>query len=123
MDSLKPLLSRDAILVPRALKREIVAVPEFGGTVIIQELTAAERDAFEASCVKRKGKQTSVDAANIRAKLVVQAARDESGARLFADTDVEALGGLSATAINRLFEVASRLSGLGDADVEELAGN
>lgn len=123
MESIKQALSRDAILAPRELKRETVAVPEFDGTVVIQELTATERDAFEASCVKRKGKKTETDATNFRAKLVVQSARDETGARLFADTDVDAIGKLSASAINRLFEVACRLSGLTDTEVEELAGN
>lgn len=119
----KKALTRDAILAPRALKRETVDVPELGGTVVIQELTAAERDAFEASCVKRKGKKTEPDITNIRAKLVVQAARDEAGARLFTDQDAAAIGALPASTVNRLFEVASRLSGLTEEDVEELEGN
>jgi hypothetical protein len=36
---------------------------------------------------------------------------------------VEALGKKSAAALNRVFEVAQRLSGITDDDVEELAKN
>ena len=117
-------LTRDAILAKRALKQETVDVPEWGGAVIVQELTGAERDAFEASCVQKRGKRSyDTNFANLRAKLVVQCVRSLDGSRLFGDSDAEAVGQLSASALNRLFEAAQRLSGMTNEDVEELAGN
>lgn len=123
MESTNKALSREELLAPRTLKREVIEVPELGGTVIVSELSATERDAFEASCIKRKGKKTEPDLVNLRAKLLAQALRDATGARLFADTDVPAIGQWPASAANPLFEVAMRLSGLNEGDVEELAGN
>ena len=114
---------REAILAPRALKRETVHVPEWDVDVVVQELTAAERDAFEASCLTRKGKKMEPNTANLRAKLIVQTLRKEDGTRIFGDGDVDEVGKLSAAAVNRLFEVASRLSGLTEEDVEELEKN
>ena len=37
--------------------------------------------------------------------------------------DVKALGKKSSLALNRVFEVAQRLNGLTERDMEELAGN
>jgi hypothetical protein len=60
---------------------------------------------------------------NIRAKLVALTVVDEDGNRIFSDEDAEALGKKSAAALDRIFAVAQRLSGLRPEDVEELAGN
>lgn len=120
---MRAALTREVILAQKSLKQETVDVPEWGGTVLVQELTGAERDAFEASNLKKKGKSVEVNTANIRAKLVVLAARAPDGSRLFTDADVEAIGGLGAGPVSRVFAVAARLSGITEEDVEELAGN
>jgi hypothetical protein len=46
---------------------------------------------------------------------------DEDGKRVFTEAEVKALGAKSARALDRLFDTARRLSGLGDEDVETLA--
>lgn len=117
------LLSRETILQAQDLPMERVPVPEWGGEVIVRGLTAAERDQFEQSIVETRGKNTKVNLRNIRAKLVVLCCVDEQGNRIFCDEDAEVLGRKSAVALNRVFEVAQRLSGLRPEDVEELAGN
>lgn len=117
------VLNRDAILQANDLPTERVEVPEWDGEVIVRGLTAAERDQFEQSIVETRGKDTRVNLRNIRAKLVALTVVDEEGNRIFRDEDVELLGRKSATAINRIFEVAQRLSGLRPEDVDELAGN
>jgi hypothetical protein len=89
----------------------------------VRALTGAERDAFEASVVEQRGKSTKMNLRNIRAKLVALTIVDEEGTRLFLDADVKLLGQKSAAALDKLFEVAQRLSGLRDEDVEELAKN
>jgi len=117
------ILTRDAILQAEDLPRELVEVPEWGGCVYVRTLTGTERDAFEASVVEQRGKSTKMNLRNIRAKLVALTVVDEEGNRIFSDADVGQLGKKSAVVLDRLFEVAQRLSGLKDEDVEELAKN
>lgn len=116
-------LSRDDILKAEDLEREVVEVPEWHGSVIVRALNGRERDDYEASCVQQRGKSMVRNLVNIRAKLVVRSVVDENGERVFTDQDANALGLKSAAALDRLFEVAAKLSRLSDEDVEELAGN
>lgn len=125
------ILSKEAILSADDLEKELVEVPEWGGAVYVRALTGAERDAFEQSMVEmrtvRQGRRQEtvreMRLQNIRARLCALTICDEEGNRLFTDADVQALGRKSASALNRVFQVAQRLSGLTDEDVEELAGN
>lgn len=117
------LLGREAILGASDIVSEDVAVPEWGGTVRVKGLTAAQRDAFEQSSLTGKGKNQSLNFANLRSRLLVLTVVDESGEQLFIHGDVVELGKKSAAAVDRVFEVASRLSGIGDDDIEELTGN
>ena len=114
------LLSRADLLAACVLPREVVKVPELGGEVIVQGMSGAQRDAWEASLVEGRGKKRHMNTANIRAKLVAQCCVDEHGHRLFTDEDVEALGTARVDVLNRLFGVAQRLSGVSDEDVDEL---
>ena len=113
-------LSREQILDADDLRTQEVDVPEWGGTVILRELRGRERDAFEEGSLD---KQRNVSMTNMRARLVALSAIDEEGERLFTAKDAEALGAKSATALNRCFEAACRLSGITEADVETLEGN
>ena len=115
------LLSRDAILAADDLPKELVALPEWGGEVYVRALTGAERDRFEAAMIEQKGKHQTVNMEMIRARLASMTICDEQGKRLFTDGDVRGLAGKSAAALNRVFEVARRLSGLAAEDVAELA--
>lgn len=117
------ILSRAAILAAPDAMTETVAVPEWGGEVVVKSLSGAERDQFEASVLIEGRKRTRVDVRNLRAKLVSLAVVDEAGQLVFSESDVEALGQKSARALQRVFEVAQRLSGLADEDIEELTKN
>jgi hypothetical protein len=116
-------LTRDAILSADDLQYEDVNVPEWGGTVRVRGLTGRERDAFEASLVKQKSGKGSIDLSDVTSKLIARTVVDEEGQRLFTDLDIKGLGAKSGVALNRVFAVAQRLSGLSDADVDELVGN
>lgn len=113
-------LSRADLLGAVTLPREVVPVPELGGDVLVQGMSGAQRDAWEGSLVEGRGKKRRMNTANIRAKLVAQCCIDEQGNRLFTDDDAEALGKTRVDALNRLFAVAQRLSGVTDEDVDEL---
>lgn len=117
------VLNRDQILKASHLKTEEVAVPEWGGLVLVRELRGRERDEWEASLAVQRGQQMVPDVANMRAKLVARSVVGEDGEPVFTQQDVNALGELSAAALDRVFEVASRLSGLNPADLEEMQGN
>ena len=117
------ILSRDAILTASDIITEIVEVPEWSGSVRVRGLTGAQRDRFEASMVKlRKGKQ-ELTLENLRAHLAVLSVVDEQGCPMFDQADIEALGNKSCAALQRIWDVARRLSGLSDEDVEELTKN
>ena len=114
------LLTRDAILGAQDLKRELVEVPEWGGSVHIATMTGAARNAWEQSLVQGGGK---LNLANASARLVAACAVDEAGERLFSDADAEALGKKSAAALPRCVAAAQRLNGLTADDMEAAKGN
>ena len=116
-------LGRDAILAAKSLRTEEVKVPEWGGTVLVRELSGRERDEWEASLAVMRGKTMVPDVANIRAKLAARTIVGDDGEPVFTQQDVAALGELSAAALDRVFDVASRLSGLNPEDVEAMTGN
>ena len=119
----KVFLGRDAILAIDDLPKEEVYVPEWKTWICVRALTGAERDAFKTSIVEQRGKSTKMNLKNIRAKLVALTVVDEEGNRIFSDSDASALGKKSAAALDKVFEVAQRLSGLRPEDVEELSKN
>ena len=111
---------RDRILSADDRKKEAVFVPQWGLSVFVRTLTGAERDDWEASIVQQRGKATTYDLRNVRARLVCKCIVDESGKRVFSDHEAEALGEKSAAALDLLFTVAQRLNALTNADVEDL---
>lgn len=118
------ILSKSQIIAADDLPRELVNVVQWGGDVYIKALTAKERDEYEAGFVVQKGGAVkSIDLANVRARLVAMTLVDESGVRLFNDMEVFDLGRKSATALNKVYEVAKRLSGISQTDEEEMTKN
>lgn len=114
------MLNREDILGMNDIKIEIVSVPEWGGDVYVRNLSGHERDEFEASIVERRGKKQTLNASDLRAKLAAYSICDENGKRLFSESDVRVLTTKSASSLQRVFEVAQRLSGIGDDAVSEL---
>lgn len=113
-------LTRDFILSVDDVQSEVVEVPEWGGEVVVRGLRGRERDEFEASIMERRGRQMVPNTANIRAKLVVLCCVDDEGKPLFNRADVEQLGEKSGAPIDRIYEVAARLSGMTDEESQEL---
>lgn len=116
------LLTKDAILGADDRPTVDVEVPEWGGTVRVRALSGAERDAYEVALAGvRPDGSRRINLVNVRARLIALTVVDEAGARMFTDKDAEALGAKSATAMQRVFEAAQKLSGLTEDDIEELA--
>lgn len=121
------ILTRDLILNADDLPRELTEVPEWGGEVYVRGLTGEERDDYEASMIRfvKRGKEQDreFNLKNVKARLVVRCVTDESGKRMFSDSEVAILGKKSAAALNRIVDVCQRLSGLTEKEVEQIEGN
>lgn len=114
------LLSRDALLQATTLPRERVFIKELGGEVIIQGMTGKQRDAWESSLVKQRRNRRSLDTQNVRARLVARCLVNDDGTRMFSDEEADQLGDIRVDVLGHLFEVAQRLSGVTNEDVDEL---
>lgn len=126
------MLTRDQILAAQDITTEEVSVPQWGGTVLVRGMSGTERNLFEDACTKeipagnRAGRRagqtvTKFVKDNIMAKLCAWCMVDEAGEKLFADTDIGALGKKSGAALQRVMEVAMRLSGLDDDAIDDMA--
>ena len=114
-------MNRDEILECDDRPIESVDVPEWGCSVKVRTMASAERDKYEQSVVDiDSGKRNF---RNLRAKLCVLTIVDDDGELIFGPNDAEKLGAKSAKAIDRIFEVAQRLNGIGQGDIEELEKN
>ena len=108
---------RSKILGADDLPNESVDVPEWGVTVYVRSMTGRDRDMFEGQMVEMADKGKRMD--NFRARLAVFCTVDKDGKRIFKDSDIGTLGQKSGRALDRIFEVASRLNKLTESDIED----
>ena len=123
MTKKKSYLTKAQILQVVDVKTEEVEVVEWGGVVLVGTMSGVDRDAFESSLFEDKTADNKANLTNMRAKLVARCIIDEDGERVFTDKDITALGKKSAKALDRVYAVAQRLSGLSVKDEEELTKN
>jgi len=126
----KKFLTREQIINCNNLKSEDVAVPEFGEGcyVRVTELPAYERDEFENWILRNKDTR---DYVNFRARLCAYTVVDpETGRKVFADErnnikpeDIEELGKKSGAALDRICDIAQKLSGMKKEDVDKMTKN
>jgi hypothetical protein len=109
-------LTKEQILSAKDCQTETVDVPEWGGSVLVRVMTGTQRDRFEAALLKDRSD-------NIRARLAACTICDDAGHLLFSEADILSLGDKNGSALTRVWEVAVRLNGIGNDDVEALAGN
>ncbi len=113
-------LTREQILQVDDIKIEIVPVPEWDGEVIVRTMTGTDRDIWD-NLLYKEGKVNFLD--NTRARLLACTIIDEDDNLVFSEDDIVALGKKSSLAINRIFDVAKRLNGLGSEQIEDLEKN
>jgi hypothetical protein len=114
------MLTRDEILSKTKLKTKTVAIPEWGGDVLVSEMSGTGRDAWEQTLQDRDPQGRLVSP---RAKLVIATVVNESGDCLFTDKDTEQIGKLSASSLIAICNVAQKLNKLMAEDLEEAAKN
>ncbi len=109
-------LTGETILATDDIDCRRVDVPEWGGYVYVQTMSAASRDHLE---------QLAADdnLTNIRALVGVMTMCDADRQPLFTMDQVTALAAKSASALDRVFVVAQELNAITDKDVEDMAKN
>lgn len=110
-------LTRNGILNADDRPVEDVHVPTWGGTVRVRALSAATRDQIEGEI----GLKSEWN--NVRAKAAVEAIVDENGEPVFTAKDIGPLGKKSGAALDQLFDVIRRLSGMETGSTQEAEGN
>lgn len=119
-------LNRREILAAKDFRLEPVDVPEWGGRVYVRTMTGQERDAFEDTVIKIRDPKTGIPKTikGLKTLLVALTACDSKGKRLFAgDGDEKKLAQKSGAAIERIFEVAQKMSHITDEAIQELASD
>jgi len=117
------LLNKDAILNARDVKGEEVEVPEWNGTVFIRVMDGSCRDHFEQTCQERYSETGEKKYDGMKALLLVLTLSDRNGVMLFDEADIDALNAKSGAVIDRLFQKALQVNGIGKKAMEEIAGN
>jgi len=122
-------VTKEWLLTSVSLRREWVSLPELGADngTWVREMTGTERDQYESDSRKAVGTDTDglpryeFNTVNVRARVAAMCICDEAGKSLLGPADAAALGNQSAAALDRVFTVAMRLSGIIGGD--ELLGN
>lgn len=121
------LLSADDILSANDVIIEFCPVPEWGngkGGVYVRSLQGSELDDYQGSLLTRNGRgKQVVSYDNMRAKLAVRTICNKEGKLLFNEGQTQLLASKNAAGLSRVFEVASRLSGLNEKDIKEMEEN
>lgn len=117
----------EEFLTSPALERqkEDVPVPELGeGKVIpVWGMTPRERTEWDDKQTRASKTQRAKHAKEIRERLVVECCRNDEGEQLFRLDQIEELGKRRADVVERLINVALRLSGFTNSDIEKLTKN
>jgi len=118
-------VTREAFLAPAAVPTERVPLPEFGdgAYVTVHGMTARARSQFEQQFQTSGGKQSPKRLREVRQRLLVACCKDDEGKPLFTADDIDAIGEQSSAVVERIVNVAMRLCGMKDDDIETLAGN
>ena len=113
------MLDKNAILSANDLTTETVGVPEWGGDVDLRALSGLDMEAFQSSIRDADGKVIG----QVRERFLAYSIVDGIGERVFTDADIDALAKKNPLVLNRLFEVAQRINGIGAAAQADIAKN
>ena len=124
------MLSAEEILAADDLAEEVVDVPEWSGSLLVRELTGTVRDWYQKSLIEfgmlKPGEEIEmkVRLENASVRLCALSIWDKAaGKPMFGLEKVVQLGEKSGKALDRVYQVAQRLSALSDEDMKELVGN
>ena len=101
-----------------------VPLPELGEGVVVPvwPMTAREWTQFQSEQQEPDGKPNA-NVKFVRKQLMLKYCRNDDGTPLFTMEDIAAIGQQRADVIERIVNVAQRLSGFSNADIEATAKN
>lgn len=120
------LLTGDQILAADDRKPERVRVPEWrdkktgADEVLVRGLDGIGRDEYLATLSHQVGNRQVLNTTGGTVRLVARCLITEAGDLLLTEEQVRGLGRKSGAALARVFEVAARLSGIGEEVTAEL---
>ncbi len=124
MENGHELLSADEILAMDDIPVEEVVVPEWKNRKVrIRGLSAAAKNAYQASLVETNGKSRKIKLEHMTAKLLVKCLVNAQLQPLFSEAQILQLGTKSAMVLERLAQIANRLSGMDDEENEAILKN
>ena len=110
---------RDRIIAVDDTQKEIVKIDEWGVEVEIRGMSGAARASISQDAAENNG---NINFLKMMPELVVQCCFDpETGEQVFDSKDKELVMGKSGAALDRIVNIAMRLSGFG-ADAIDAAG-
>jgi len=118
-----PELSREAI--EAADDRPLVAldIPEWKGRVWIRPLSGEERDQYWNSLFVGDGPARTLEMKLARAKAAVLSCCKADGSLMFCDHDIEWLAKKASKPLERIYQLADRLSAISPGSLEDLVKN
>lgn len=126
------VLSLDQIMAADDLQTEWVSIPEWSPRdapnpdaygVYVRSLNGRERADWQQSSLMGNGKNATVNFQQYTVKLVALAAVDAAGKRVFIGLKGSELLTKNSAILERIGEVAMRLSGIGEEEMEAISGN
>lgn len=115
-------LTREDVLGADDLKREPVDAPEWGGTVWVQELSAADAMEYDVWIFENKEDRASI-MKGMNAMMVMLCACNEEGERLFSNTDLAEINSKAPEPVARIARAAFSINKMRDSDYEDEVKN
>ena len=112
-------LSRDDILQTQGIRTDEVEVPEWGGKILVRELSAAEVAKIGFGMAGKGGGETEVDLAKLGEyvpQMIAWCVVDENLNSIF---DLEDIMRLSAKSINPVQQIITKIMELSDLSPDE----
>jgi hypothetical protein len=126
------VLSLDQVLSADDLQTEWVAIPEWAPKgadnadaygVFVRSLNGRERAAWQQASIQGNGRNQTINFQQTTVKLVVMAAVDDKGKRIFTDAVANDLLKKNSAALERIADAAMKLSGIGEEEMATVSGN
>lgn len=106
-------MNKQELFAMYSLNKDTVEVPNWGGDIHIQELSAMAMDKM-----RQYGDGDELKGA---AMVLVYGVVDEGGERVFEEGDLDQILGMSVKDINKVAEAVLKLSGVGEEEVDPKA--
>jgi len=119
----KVMLTKEEILKVSDLQTREINIPEWGGSIVMKTMTGEERDTWE-NRIPIRSSDKKVDIKEMKVRLLILCIRDPKDMTfMFTEKDVVSLNSKNSSVIDRLWQVASEMNGIGGKELEEIRKN